>query len=101
MRLKIALISIALSISASACVYRPDINQGNHIDAEKLNQLATGMTRSQVEFLLGRAAINDPLHANKAHYIYYLLDGDTQQTEQKTMILTYEDDVLVNIEGSL
>ena len=78
-----------------------DIPQGNRIEAEKLQQLQTGMTRKQVEFLLGKAAINDPYHANKAHYVYYLYKGEEQQSEQKTMILTYENDILINIDGSL
>ncbi len=78
-----------------------DIDQGNRIDADKLEKLKTGMTRKQVEFLLGKAAVNDPFNANKAHYIYYLYDGENRQTEQRTMILTYQDGVLVTIEGEL
>lgn len=82
-------------------MYRMDIAQGNRIDADKLEQLKIGMTRKQVEFLLGKAAIDDPYHADKAHYIYYLYKGDEQQSEQKTMILTYDGDTLIDIQGSL
>ena len=101
MRFILVLFIVLISITSSACVYRMDIDQGNRIDAEKINQLATGMTRTQVEFLLGSAAINDPLHADKAHYVYYLHHGDTQEIEQKTMVLTYDNDILVDIEGAL
>ncbi|MCP4078534.1 MAG: outer membrane protein assembly factor BamE [Gammaproteobacteria bacterium] len=78
-----------------------DIPQGNQIDPKKLEQLKTGMTKSQVEFLLGSAAINDHYHANQAHYVYYRYNGKDQTTELKKMILTYDADVLVNIEGDL
>jgi outer membrane protein assembly factor BamE len=78
-----------------------DIPQGNRVDADKLEQLKIGMTRKQVEFLLGKAAINDPYHADKAYYIYYLYKGEEQQSEEKTMTLTYNDNTLVNIEGTL
>lgn len=91
----------AMIISLQACIYRMDIPQGNRVEAEKLEQLTTGMTRDQVEFLLGQAAINDPYHANKAHYVYYLFDGKEQATELKTMVLTFEDDLLIDIEGRL
>ncbi|MBT3205294.1 MAG: outer membrane protein assembly factor BamE, partial [Gammaproteobacteria bacterium] len=78
-----------------------DIPQGNQIDPQKLEQLKTGMTKSQVEFLLGSAAINDQYHANQAHYVYYLFNGKERTTELKKMILTYDADILVNIEGKL
>jgi outer membrane protein assembly factor BamE len=92
---------VAMIISLQACIYRMDIPQGNRVEAEKLQQLKTGMTREQVEFLLGQAAINDSYHANKAHYVYYLYDGEEQSTELKTMVLTFENDELIDIEGSL
>lgn len=96
------IVAALLIVSLQACVYRMDIDQGNRIDAGKLDQLKVGMTRSQVRFLLGDAAINDLHHANQAHYVYYLFDGEKKQTEMRTMILTYDDKgVLTDIQGSL
>ncbi len=101
MRLSKYLFLFLIIVTSQSCVYRMDIQQGNHIDADKLEQLKVGMTRKQVEFLLGKAAIEDMYHANKAHYIYYLYKGEEQQSEQKTMILTYDQDTLVDIQGGL
>ena len=101
MRIRLLLLVGFLIITLQACIYRMDIPQGNQIDPKKLEQLKTGMTRSQVEFLLGSAAINDQYHANQAHYVYYRFLGKSQTTVLKKMILTYEADVLVNIEGEL
>jgi outer membrane protein assembly factor BamE len=100
---KLIIIVLALLIvSLQACVYRMDIAQGNRIDQDKLDQLKIGMTRSQVRLLIGEAAINDIHHPNQAHYVYYLLKGESNTTELKTMILTYDDNgVLTHIEGSL
>jgi outer membrane protein assembly factor BamE len=78
-----------------------DIPQGNRIDEEKLQQLKLGMTRSQVEYLLGDAAINDEYHANQAYYVYYLYHGEQQISDLKTMTLSYENNVLVDIKGKL
>ena len=88
-------------ITLQSCVYRIDIPQGNRIEPDKLQQLSIGMTRDQVEFLLGQAAIKDLYHANQAHYVYYLYDGKQQLSEQKTMILTFDKDILIDIEGNL
>jgi outer membrane protein assembly factor BamE len=101
MRLSHFLFLFLIIVTSQSCVYRMDIPQGNRVDADKLEQLKIGMTRKQVEFLLGKAAINDPYHADKAHYIYYLYKGEKQQSEQKTMTLTYDKDTLVDIEGNL
>ena len=101
MQIRTIFIIVLAMLTLQSCVYRMDIDQGNRIAADKLEQLQTGMTRDQVEFLLGQAAIKDLYHANQSHYIYYLYDGETQLTEQKTMTLTFEQDILVTIEGSL
>ena len=95
------IVSVLLIISLQSCVYRMDIDQGNRIEQSKLDQLKIGMTRSQVRFLLGDAAINDLHHANQAHYVYYLFDGEKRQTDLRTMVLTYDNEVLVDIQGSL
>ncbi len=101
MQVKILLLLGFLIISLQACVYRMDIPQGNKIDQQKLEQLKTGMTRSQVEYLLGSASINDQYHANQAHYVYYLYKGKVKTTDLKTMVLTYKDEILVDIKGKL
>jgi outer membrane protein assembly factor BamE len=101
MRLFHYLFAFLLIVSSQACVYRMDIPQGNRIDANKMQQLEIGMTRKQVEFLLGTPAINDPYHSNEAYYIYYLYKGEQKKSEEKTMVLTYENDILVKIDGRL
>jgi len=53
MRIRLLLLVGFLIITLQACIYRMDIPQGNQIDPKKLEQLKTGMTKSQVEFLLG------------------------------------------------
>ncbi len=95
------LILALMIVTLQGCVYRMDIDQGNRIEQSQLEQLEVGMTRSQVRALLGDAAINDLHHANKAHYVYYHYDGDNQQAELKSMTLTYDNDVLTGISGSL
>lgn len=102
MPLKTFFIALFVIVTLQACVYRMDIPQGNQIDAEKLAQLKPGMTRSQVEFLLGSPAIIDPYHPHQASYVNYLYKGEEQKAELKTMVLTYDDkDVLIKIDGKL
>lgn len=94
-------INLAIIITLSACVYRLDIPQGNRIDTEVIAQLETGMTRRQVEFLLGEPAITDPYHADVWHYVYFLKSGETGLNEKRVMALRFTEDQLISIEGSL
>jgi outer membrane protein assembly factor BamE len=60
---------------ASGCVYQAALSQGNLLDQEDVDQVAAGMTRGQVRFLLGTPMIDDPFHENRWDYIYYLRIG--------------------------
>jgi len=64
-------------VTLQGCVYRMDVPQGNAVEPDKLAQIKPGMTRKQVEFLIGQPAIQDPFHANEDYYIYYLYHGKT------------------------
>ena len=97
----VILILVASIVTLPACVYRLDIPQGNRINAEVIAQLEIGMTRRQVEFLLGKPAITDPYHADVWHYIYYLKSGTDGSIEKRVMTLRFTSDQLSSIEGTL
>ena len=88
-------------ISLPACVYRVDIPQGNRISDEKIAQLEVGMTKRQVEFLLGEPAVRDIYHPDIWHYVYYLKSGDDSSVEKRIMVLSFDGDKLSLIEGTL
>ncbi len=70
-----SLISICLLfvlLTAGGCVYQANLNQGNVIKQEDLDQVEVGMTRSQVRFLLGTPLIEDPFHENRWDYVYFV-----------------------------
>jgi len=60
--------------------YRPDVQQGNIITKDMVDQLRTGMTRDQVRFLLGTPMLTDTFHQDRWDYPYYLRrrSGETQ-----------------------
>jgi len=95
------LISLGLMLSLSSCVYKMDIEQGNAVVEEKLAQLKVGMSKKQVRFLLGTPAIRDIYHANKWHYLRSLKHNNDRDFDQKTMVLDFENDTLIRINGAL
>ena len=50
--------------------YKMDIRQGNSLNADKIAQLKLGMTRAQVQFLMGTPLISDIFHKDRWDYIY-------------------------------
>ena len=98
----VTLLSAGIVIVAlSGCIYRMDIPQGNRIAPELIAQLEIGMSRKQVEFLLGSPAIVDPFHPDLWHYVYYYKRGRSGVVEKRTMTLHFSDDQLSAIDGSL
>jgi len=83
--------------SASGCVYRATVQQGNFIKTEDLDQLATGMTRKQVMFLLGTPMIADPFHQDRWDYVYYLKLGRDEATYRRWVSVYFEDDVVTEV----
>ncbi len=60
--------------------YRPDVQQGNIVTKDMVEQLRAGMTRDQVRFLLGTPMLMDVFHQDRWDYPYYLnrRSGETQ-----------------------
>lgn len=79
-------------------VYKLSVQQGNVITQEMVDRLKPGMTRNQVEFVMGKPVLNDPFNDNQWIYIYSLEVPD-YFTQSFKMVLTFEDDTLATITG--
>lgn len=84
--LPLAALLTATALGTSACStnwipyfarpYRPDVQQGNIITQEMVEQLRPGMTEDQVRFLLGTPMLRDIFHQDRWDYPYYLQRGN-------------------------
>jgi outer membrane protein assembly factor BamE len=92
------LLALALSTLLGACAYRMDIQQGNFLDAETVAQIQEGMTRKQVRFLLGTPMIEDPFHAERWDYVYFLKPGRKRQTEEHHLVVYFSGDTVARVE---
>jgi outer membrane protein assembly factor BamE len=81
-------------------VYRLDIQQGNVISEEMLDQLELGMDRRKVRFILGTPLLTDPFNENRWDYLYSLKKGGGDRV-QRNISLLFENDRLVRIEGDI
>ncbi len=76
----------------SGCIYRIDIQQGNLLEESVIDQVEVGMTRSQVQFLLGSPMVEDSFHRNRWDYTYYFQRGRSQDIERRWFIVYFEND---------
>jgi len=81
-------------------VYRIDIQQGNQITQEMVDQLKPGMTEKQVRFVLGTPLIRDSFHPNRWDYVYRL-DKPNQALQSKRLSLVFEGDLLHHFDVQL
>jgi outer membrane protein assembly factor BamE len=94
-----ALVLAALALTA--CVYRIDIQQGNLLDDDDIGQVEVGMTRSQVQFLLGTPMVADSFHRDRWDYAYYFRRGRSPDVIQRWVIVYFENDRVARIDRDL
>ena len=96
---KLLLLALAFSMLAftSGCVYRANIAQGNLIEQEDLDQVEVGMTRNQIRFLLGTPLIDDPFHAARWDYVYYIRIGRNDAAFKRWVTIVFEDDIVTEV----
>lgn len=95
------LLALALPTAGvlQGCVYRMTVQQGNFLDPKQVAQLQTGMTRSQVRFLLGTPMLPDAFDRDRWDYLYYLKIGRLKKPEERRLTVFFEGDKVARIEN--
>ncbi|MBK8451777.1 MAG: outer membrane protein assembly factor BamE [Thiofilum sp.] len=62
--------------------YKADIEQGNIVTQEELNQVKRGMSPTDVQMLLGTPLLKDDFNQNRWDYVFYLKQGNGTSKKQ-------------------
>jgi outer membrane protein assembly factor BamE len=81
-------------------VHKIDIQQGNVITQDEVNLLEPGMTRRQVQFVMGSPMIADVFHQDRWDYIYLFEPGYGEPSEER-ITLFFDDNLLTGTSGTL
>jgi len=89
---------LALATAGCHLIYVPDVQQGNLLDKTMVDQLKTGMTKRQVQVLMGTPSVNTPFDQSRWDYV------STQQhrggpIKLRTFTLTFNNDTLASTKG--
>lgn len=104
MRLPISLILTGLIFSClglTACnrssfIYRMDVQQGNAFSPEMIAALQRGMTKSQVQTMMGTPALSSCLNTNRWDYYYSFRCGKTGKRLERHVTIYFKNDRVVN-----
>ena len=80
-------------------LYKTDIVQGNIFSAAEIARIQPGMSRGEVERILGTPQLVDPFHKDRANYLYRYFAGDSKHTFSRRLVVYYTaDNTVAHIE---
>jgi outer membrane protein assembly factor BamE len=104
-RLIIGLSLLLSTVTLTGCsgigfpgVYLINIDQGNIVEQDMVDQLKPDMTRRQVRFLLGTPIVEDTFNNDRWDYIRVVRRGNDTLLRRRLTVV-FEDDALVDVEG--
>jgi outer membrane protein assembly factor BamE len=102
---KLMLTSLTLTglLALAGCsfpgVYKIDIQQGNVVTQDMIDQLRPGMTRRQVRFIMGNPLLTDTFHANRWDYLYSIQPGGGTRFQERVSLMFDGSDQLAGLSG--
>jgi len=89
---------VLLSTAGCGLIYKQNIQQGNALEQDELDELYIGMNQRQVLFVLGTPSIKDPFQPDRWDYVqtFSRRGGDPVQ---RTVTLRFKDGLLSEIVG--
>ncbi len=79
-------------------VYTIDVQQGNRVSQEMINQLKPNMNKRQVLYVMGSPMLIDVFHKKRWDYLYSSQSGG-ESREQTRISLYFKEDILIGIQG--
>ncbi|WP_263264470.1 outer membrane protein assembly factor BamE [Pseudomonas sp. RIT-PI-S] len=90
---------LALAGCSFPGVYKIDIQQGNVVTQDMIDQLRPGMTRRQVRFIMGNPMLVDTFHPNRWDYLYSMQQGGARRQQERVSVFFNEQDQLASLSG--
>ena len=79
-------------------VYRLNIPQGNIITQDMVDQLRPGLTKRQVNFIMGTPLVKDTFNQDRWDYLYSFQPGGGERVQERLTIY-FENDQLAYFTG--
>ncbi len=99
---KLFLILLITASSLTSCaIYKLDVQQGNVITQDMLDQVELGMTEQKILFLLGSPMLIDPFQPQRWDYMYSLQLEGGQPSQRRITLVFNRDKKLQQVAGDV
>jgi outer membrane protein assembly factor BamE len=86
-KLLIIIISLLIFSCSNTSLYKVTITQGTVFNQDDLDKLEIGMTKDQVNFVMGQPSFENFFEKNVWNYIYKITTGDEVDVEKKVRLI--------------
>ncbi|MFT0212131.1 outer membrane protein assembly factor BamE [Pseudomonas sp. F1_0610] len=90
---------LALTGCSFPGVYKVDIQQGNVVTQDMVDQLRPGMTMPQVRYIMGSPLVSDTFNTRRWDYIYSIQLGNKKRQQERISLLFDSNDRLIALGG--
>ncbi len=80
-------------------VHKIDIQQGNVITQDMIDQLRPGMTTRQVRFIMGTPLITDTFHSDRWDYLYSIQTAGGARKQERISLMFDDNQQLLGLAG--
>jgi outer membrane protein assembly factor BamE len=94
---------IGLQLILTSCtIHKIDIQQGNILDSDTAAQVKPGMSREQVQFLLGNPAIKHPFDHDRWDYPFSFKSGKNNTPVQRYhLTVFFSGDIVDHVDANI
>ncbi len=93
-KIKYSLLLVIVSLLAVGCsqlsLHRVDVYQGNYIEVQRLENLKPGMSKADVQLLLGTPLVRDVYDPYTWYYTYYHSSSEGDVKALKTLRIHFD-----------
>lgn len=75
--------------SQSSILYRVNVQQGNILTQEMVNQLHPGLTKEKVIDIMGPPVLNDTFSDNRWNYVFYYKPGKGKKVTRNYVVIYF------------
>jgi outer membrane protein assembly factor BamE (lipoprotein component of BamABCDE complex) len=93
------LVLVALGLPGCGIIYKLPTRQGNVIEQKNVDQLQVGMTRQQVQYVMGTPIASNPFRYDRWDYLGYYKSPRGKVTS-RTVSVFFKNDRVARIEGA-
>lgn len=97
--LSLFLLTCGCSWISFPSIHKLDIQQGNIVNQEMIDKLQPGMTKSQVQYILGTPLITDTFNRNRWDFYYSRVASSGERTEEQITVFFDGQGKLVQMSG--